>query len=106
VLWAAYAEIRRCAALTDCRKNGNDDPALLRCNAGGSRYFPISWAMSSVWLPSAFIHLEGHDVDAAVCVVAHRYTLGRQLTEAERRYLEGGGGARLLRWAQARHTGR
>ena len=100
VLWAAYAEhpaLRRPDRLPE---EWDDDPALLRCNAGGSRYSHLVGNVE-LWLPSAFdFTFEGQDVDGRRIVVGSSLTLARQLTELNGATWKAGE-SEVLRWAQA-----
>jgi hypothetical protein len=100
VLWAAYAEhpaLRRPDSLPE---EWDDDPALLRCNAQGSRYSHLVRNVE-LWLPSSFdFTFEGEDVDGRRIVVGSALTLARQLTELNVATWKAGE-SRLVRWAQA-----
>lgn len=83
VLWAAYAEhpgLRRPASLPE---EWDDDPALMRCNAEGtrSRYSHLVRNVE-LWLPERFeFTFEGEDVDGRRIVVGSSLMLARQLAE-------------------------
>jgi hypothetical protein len=100
VLWAAYAEhpaLRRPDSLPE---EWDDDPALLRCNAQGSRYSHLVRNVE-LWLPSPFdFTFEGQDVDGRRIVVGSALTLARQLTELNAVTWKAGEG-QVVRWAQA-----
>ena len=81
VLWAAYAEhpaLRRPDRLPE---EWDDDPALVRCNAQGSRFSHLVRNVE-LWLPSAFdFTFEGQDVDGRRIVIGSVMALARQLGE-------------------------
>jgi hypothetical protein len=81
VLWAAYAEhpaLRRPDSLPE---EWDDDPALVRCNAQGSRYSHLVRNVE-LWLPSPFdVTFEGQDIDGRRIVIGSALTLARQLGE-------------------------
>ena len=81
VLWAAYAEhpaLRRPDSLPE---EWDDDPALVRCNAEGSRYSHLVRNVE-LWLPSPFdVTFEGQDIDGRRIVIGSALTLARQLGE-------------------------
>jgi hypothetical protein len=81
VLWAAYAEhpaLRRPERLPE---EWDDDPALVRCNAEGSRYSHLVRNVE-LWLPIPFdFTFEGQDVDGRRIVMGSVATLARQLGE-------------------------
>jgi len=100
VLWAAYAEhpaLRRPDSLPE---EWDDDPALLRSNAEGSRYSHLVRNVE-LWLPSAFdFTFEGQDVDGRRIVVGSAPTLARQLAELNGATWKAGE-SEVARWAQA-----
>jgi len=81
VLWAAYAEhpaLRRPDSLPE---EWEDNRALLRCNAQGSRYSHLVRNVE-LWLPCPFdFTFEGQDVNGRRIVVGSALTLARQLAE-------------------------
>jgi hypothetical protein len=81
VLWAAYAEhpaLRRPDRLPE---EWDDDPALVRCNAQGSRFSHLVRNVE-LWLPAAFdFTFEGQDVDGRRTVIGSVLALSRQLGE-------------------------
>jgi len=81
VLWAAYAEhpaLRRPDSLPE---EWDDDPALVRSNAEGSRYSHLVRNVE-LWLPSPFdVTFEGQDIDRRRIVIGSALTLARQLGE-------------------------
>jgi hypothetical protein len=98
VLWAAYAEhpaLRRPDRLPE---EWDDDPALVRCNAGGSRYSHLVRNVE-LWLPSPFdFTFEGQDVDGRRMVMGSVIALARQLAELNGITWKAGEGV-MARWA-------
>jgi hypothetical protein len=81
VLWAAYAEYPALPRPASLPEEWDDDPALLRSNADGSRYSHLVRNVE-LWLPGPFeFTFEGEDVDGRRIVVGSVMTLARQLAE-------------------------
>jgi hypothetical protein len=99
VLWAAYAEhpaLRRPDSLPE---EWDDDPALVRSNAEGSRYSHLVRNVE-LWLPSPFdVTFEGQDIDRRRIVVGSALTLARQLGELNGATWKAGE-SEVVRWAR------
>jgi hypothetical protein len=100
VLWAAYAEhpaLRRPDSLPE---EWDDDPALVRSNAEGSRYSHLVRNVE-LWLPSPFdVTFEGQDIDRRRIVIGSALTLARQLGELNGATWRAGE-SEVMRWARA-----
>jgi hypothetical protein len=99
VLWAAYAEspaLRRPESLPE---GWDDDPALRRSNAQGSRYSHLVRHVE-LWLPSAFdFTFEGEDVDRRRIVMGSAPALARQLGDLNAATWKAGA-SQIARWAR------
>ena len=83
VLWAAYVEHPVLRAPASLPEEWDNDPALVRSNAGSfrSRYSHLVRNVE-LWLPAAFdITFEGESVDRHRVVMGSSTTLARQLAE-------------------------
>ncbi len=100
VLWAAYAEYPALPRPASLPEEWDDDPALLRSNADGSRYSHLVRNVE-LWLPSPFeFTFEGEDVDGRRIVVGSVMTLARQLAELNGATWKAGNGE-VAAWGQS-----